>query len=281
MIFILAILAVDKPYLRIANNLNEPRNLGFCLDLRGWRPVSFTNVQLHSCKPNAGTDEQFEPINDAIKGRADANGRCIQAESGQRGASLNAPLCNSSEPLQHFEYVDDTFRLHPNKFEDLCLVASSSMRQAGPYWARDLKIDSCSSTSNLFKVWQLVSDLSDSSFPSPPSFPSPSSPPLIYPVVNSSYHTCLLDENTYKTFDDSVPSDPEFSIIDIVSLLRYVLGKQDMNKMVNIVGCADYNEDGSIDILDIVSFLQYLIEKIYPAEHHRKELLEHSDNENI
>lgn len=82
--------------------------------------------------------------------------------------------------------------------------------------------------------------------------------------------SCMMDVSTYKTFKTEI--EP-FSVIDIVNLLRYLLGKDvtsdTKEEMMNsILDCADYNNDNQIDILDLVSFLQYLLGKNGPAYHH-------------
>ena len=61
-LFLQLIVSVPFPYTRFTNNLEEPKNVGFCLDLKGWNPPTFTDLQAHSCKPNegragGGTDE--------------------------------------------------------------------------------------------------------------------------------------------------------------------------------------------------------------------------------
>lgn len=83
---------------------------------------------------------------------------------------------------------------------------------------------------------------------------SPLSPPLN-----------KINQNTYRSF--MINSQESFSIVDVVSLVRHLLGKP-MIGPVQITDCADYNKDNMIDITDIVSFLQYLLGKVGPAPHH-------------
>ena len=33
-----------------STNLDEPAGLGWCLDLKGWNPARYTDLQAHSCK---------------------------------------------------------------------------------------------------------------------------------------------------------------------------------------------------------------------------------------
>ena len=37
--------AVPRPYMRLTDNLGEPKDLGFCMDLKGWGPkMTFDNM---------------------------------------------------------------------------------------------------------------------------------------------------------------------------------------------------------------------------------------------
>ena len=45
--------AVPNPKLEMQDNLSEPMNYGFCLDLKGWgETTTFDSVHMHSCKPD-------------------------------------------------------------------------------------------------------------------------------------------------------------------------------------------------------------------------------------
>ena len=49
------------PYISLTDNLNEPKNVGWCLDLQGWgKSIKFTDMQVHSCKDSGG-DVNFFP----------------------------------------------------------------------------------------------------------------------------------------------------------------------------------------------------------------------------
>jgi len=154
-----ASVGVRTPYLALADNLDEPKDLGFCLDLKGWDPPNFKNAQAHSCKPgDLGTDQEFEPKDGAVIGRADAAGRCIQATSATAGASVDAPLCSSNEPLQRFTWnanPDGSSTLNLDG-SSLCLAASATIRQANNFWARNLALASCTSTAAKYVKWKVV-----------------------------------------------------------------------------------------------------------------------------
>jgi hypothetical protein len=118
--------AVQTPYLTLQDNLGEPSNLGFCIDLKGW-PGQFTDAQLHSCKPTGGSagggsDQQFVPQGGAVVGRADAVGHCLQAQTASAGSHLDVPACDSTEPLQRFIWASGQLQLQNT---GLCLAAST------------------------------------------------------------------------------------------------------------------------------------------------------------
>jgi hypothetical protein len=152
-------LGVQTPYLRIDDNLEEPENVGFCIDLKGWNPVRFEDAQAHSCKPTdgragGGTDEEFEPRGGAIAGRADAAGRCLQAKSVTAGSGVDVPLCNGTEPLQHFSWRATTGMLSLEA-TTLCLGVGASLRAANSFWARDLVLAECGTTDAKYITWRI------------------------------------------------------------------------------------------------------------------------------
>ena len=175
--------AIVEPYLQIADNLNEPSNYGFCIDLRGWNPVRFENAQAHSCKPTGGnagggTDQEFEPQNGAIIGRALADGHCLEARSSTAGSRIDVPVCDDAAPLQNFVW-DATAGTLTLAGTGLCLAVGATLRPANSYVARDLTVESCASTPSSLIVW-FVQGLSPPP-PSPPPSPLPSPLPSALP----------------------------------------------------------------------------------------------------
>ena len=159
----LATLAVQTPYLRLDDNLEEPSGYGFCIDLRGWNPPTFVNAQAHSCKPSdgragGGTDEEFVPRDGAVVGRADADGRCLQAKSATSGAGLDVPSCDAAEPLQSFAWDASAGTLTLGGGGGLCLAAGATLRQANSYWARDLMLADCAATDAALITWRIEGD---------------------------------------------------------------------------------------------------------------------------
>ena len=54
-------------------------------------------------------------------------------------------------------------------------------------------------------------------------------------------------------------SDNEVNILDVVSIVGYILGNIEFNNTQ--INLADYNEDESVDVLDIVVIVNYILEQ--------------------
>lgn len=94
-------------------------------------------------------------------------------------------------------------------------------------------------------------------------------PPPPPPRPMSGADNCLVSQTQYKSFS----SFSAFDVTDIVTLLRYVLGKpilgSDAEEVAETIeSCGDYNADYQIDIIDIISYMRYLLGKQGPAAHH-------------
>ena len=169
--------AVEPPYLTLRDNLDEPTGLGMCIDLKGWRPVQFTDAQLHSCKPSdgpagGGSDQQFVPRGSAVMGLADAAGHCLQATSATAGAHIDAPLCEAGVPLQQIDWNAGTGKLQL-RGTSLCLTASPQSRPAGvgtasggTFVARNFRLESCTTTDQTLVEWRIVT-VTSSEVPTP------------------------------------------------------------------------------------------------------------------
>ena len=159
--------AVEPPYLTLADNLGEPAGLGMCIDLKGWRPVQFTDAQLHSCKPSdgpagGGSDQQFVPRGGAVVGLADAAGHCLQATSATAGSHIDVPACDAAAPLQQIDWDAGTGKLQL-RGTSLCLAAGPRSRaagvgtaSAGSFVARNLRLQPCSATDRTLVEWRVV-----------------------------------------------------------------------------------------------------------------------------
>lgn len=170
-----AVLAVATPHLQLAYKADAPDDLHFCLDLLGWNPPTFQNMQAHSCKPNGGTDEEFVPQDGAIVGRADADGRCMTAHSAAAGSGFDADPCDGSDVLQRFDWDAASGSL-VLQGTSLCVAVGEEVRPAGPYYARDLLLSECGQPPGAFQQWE-VNGAAPADSPAPPVAP-PVAPPL-------------------------------------------------------------------------------------------------------
>ena len=145
--------------------------------------MRYTDAQLHSCKPSSGragggTDEEFVPKDGAVRGRAMAEGRCLQAQAASAGSGFDVPVCNPSETLQKFAWdaQDGTLTLESSAAvgaEPMCVTAGAAMRQANSFWARDMELRPCAGTPTKLKKWYVVAAVNDNGSPAPISAPAP------------------------------------------------------------------------------------------------------------
>lgn len=154
-----------KPNIYLADNLDEPDQYGYCLDIRGWgASLNCGSTQAHSCKSSfksQGDDTQF---------RFDASSKSIQAVNYDgacsagtggclsvvgtvaAGSKFEVKVCDGSAK-QKFAYESDrTFTMEEGS---LCMVVDASSRVAGNYKARDLSLQSCT-TDGTLKTWVVV-----------------------------------------------------------------------------------------------------------------------------
>ena len=98
------------------------------------------------------------PVDGKVKGRADAEGRCLQAKSATAGAGLDVPPCVADEPLQSFAWdaAAGTLRLEGGPEGGLCVAAGATMRAANSFKARDLTVESCAATDSKLITWKIV-----------------------------------------------------------------------------------------------------------------------------
>merc|ERR1712172_254631 len=96
-----ATLSIELPFIRLRDNLDEPSQLGFGLDLQGHgSAVQFTDMQAHSLKPSGGTDMQFNITENQILGFGDAEGHCVAAKHLHVNSVLDCPPCDHGDVLQ-------------------------------------------------------------------------------------------------------------------------------------------------------------------------------------
>lgn len=177
----------DNPYdwspsVSFTDNLDEPNDFGFCIDIQGFNANinCAGTLQAHSCK-EAGDDTQFEFKNNALRAvtfnaNCDAAVReggddraCVQVVGDiVEGATLTLRECDGS-PEQTFEFIDGELRIGS---DGMCIVASTVLRQAGRFVARALFLSSCEETAAEFKVFTITpTPLSSTGGGGPACFP--------------------------------------------------------------------------------------------------------------
>eukprot|EP00729_Bicosta_minor_P021581 gene21581-19151_t len=166
-------IAVPLPYMRLADNLNEERDYGFCFDLKGWRnSLTHDNMQIHSCKPelNANLDVQWVFSGNSVHGPAEnslTGPKCVEAESLEDGSVLHSRDCDNSKSQQQFCWDDDA-SLRAVADTSLCLAAFGNMRDANTYKAFNFRLLKCDSVDAGKKQWQQLVP-SGSALPSSPA----------------------------------------------------------------------------------------------------------------
>merc|ERR1719342_384698 len=152
--------AVDLPYIRLRDNLGEPQQRGFGLDLKGFQStVQFTDMQVHSLKPSGGTDMQFLYQDGLIRGFGDAAGRCVSVRDIEHGSAIDCPPCNPDDPRQRWQldgHGGEEGTLVVEAFPKLCLAAGDQMVEAGPFVKRQLYVEICMVVQEEFRIWDIV-----------------------------------------------------------------------------------------------------------------------------
>ena len=144
--------STPAPVIYLEDNLDEIKNLGYCLDTVG-RGLS-DRMHAHSCKPQGG-DVQFIYDEDAKRIASHAfPGLCMEI-----GADGDFGLLECSEtPAQTVVFDSETGLLHPGAIEELCIGTGPDSRQAGPFQSRDLVVSPCSELEDELKTWVVVAE---------------------------------------------------------------------------------------------------------------------------
>jgi len=148
-------LQTPSPIIYLADNLDEERNLGYCLDTRG-RGFS-ERMHAHSYKPRGG-DVQFVYQRESSQIRsATFDGKCIvvlgEAAAGSRFGLVD---CSNKDKLQSFYYDKATLEFRPSMNKTLCVSVGKESRRAGPFMARYLRLSICQSTKSKYKRWVIL-----------------------------------------------------------------------------------------------------------------------------
>ena len=145
-----------SPVIYLAENLDEPDNLGWCIDTLG-RGFS-EQLQTHSCKPQGG-DVQFS-YNEETRQimSAEFPGKCADLNlPAAAGVSFDLLDCSSSSE-QKFVYSAASMEFMPEAEQSLCITAGAASRSAGPFVSRTLELAPCASTDLALKQWVVKGD---------------------------------------------------------------------------------------------------------------------------
>jgi len=160
-----------EPSISVAADLDEPNQLGFCLDIKGFGSgINCESLQAHSCKESA-SDTQFEHVSTTNSIRSvnydsncnvntSPNDRACVTVTGNLlpNAELGLTSCDESSDNQIFEakpIAGGHVLRAGGEDTGLCLVVSDTTRAAGRYVARNLFIAVCSQTDNELKTWTI------------------------------------------------------------------------------------------------------------------------------
>ena len=148
-------LQTSPPVIYLADNLDEERNLGYCLDTRG-RGFS-ERMHAHSCKPRGG-DVQFIYRRESSQIRsATFDGKCIVVlGEAKAGSKFGLVDCSNKDKLQNFNYVEATLEFRSSMNKSLCVSVGKESRRAGPFMARYLRLSICQSTQPKYKQWLIL-----------------------------------------------------------------------------------------------------------------------------
>ena len=148
-------LQTPSPVIYLADNLDEEKNLGYCLDTRG-RGFS-ERMHAHSCKPRGG-DVQFIYQRESSQIRsATFDGKCIVVlGEAKAGSKFGLVDCSNKDKLQNFEYVEATSEFRSSMNKSLCVSVGKESRRAGPFMARYLRLSICQSTQPKYKQWLIL-----------------------------------------------------------------------------------------------------------------------------
>ena len=148
-------LQTPSPVIYLADNLDEERNLGYCLDTRG-RGFS-ERMHAHSCKPRGG-DVQFIYQRESKQIRsATFDGKCVVI-LGEAivGSKFGLVDCSNKDKLQSFHYVEASLEFKSSINKTLCVSVGKDSRTAGPFMARNLRLSACETTKPKYKQWLIL-----------------------------------------------------------------------------------------------------------------------------
>lgn len=144
-----------SPVIHLADNLDEPAQLGWCIDTRG---NGFNEtLHTHSCKASGG-DVQFyyDEVTNQICS-VEFPGFCIEMSGGPvEGMGLSLVASDASLSDQKFIYSQNDREFRPQGDTSLCLAAGPASSPAGIYVSRSLTLELSVDTDVSLKQWVIV-----------------------------------------------------------------------------------------------------------------------------
>jgi len=140
-----------SPVIYLADNLDEPDKLGWCIDTKG-RGFS-DRLHAHSCKPQGG-DVQFifDAENGLIKSAIFKN-KCLSKLNSNLEMNFGLLECKIGSTLQTFKYIKSNQEFRSMNNDNNCIVVGRNSRNAGPFMSRDLYLKRCDSIEPKYKKW--------------------------------------------------------------------------------------------------------------------------------
>jgi len=152
-------LALNPPYLKLQAMLDEPSGMGWGIILPGYPDVTYTNLRSVPLQEQGRGDmnQVFDPHTGFIEFlHMVGDGHCITAQSSERGAGVDAPVCSKYNSLQHW-YQEGEGSLHLLDFSWLCLTVGRDLVDMGKDgFYRELKVDVCAEVEREYKIWEIV-----------------------------------------------------------------------------------------------------------------------------
>ncbi len=142
-----------SPVIFLADNLNEPDGLGWCIDTVG---RGFADkLHAHSCKPQGG-DVQFTYNKKAHSiESAEFNGKCMSVDTAQQPAEFELLDCDAESAEQRFTFDASNGFFKPLDSPNLCIGVGEQYRAAGPFSSRDLVLINCADAQAVYMSWTI------------------------------------------------------------------------------------------------------------------------------
>lgn len=151
-------LRTPPPVIYLADNLEEPKQLGWCIDTVG-RGES-DHLHAHSCKPGTGDDVRFSY--DRASGLIRSvpyNSQCAEySDPENETVPFGLVDCDAENPAQQFDYAPESMEIRYRNAPNLCMTVAAIAQQAGPFVSRALKMETCNGVENKYKQWQILTD---------------------------------------------------------------------------------------------------------------------------